>query len=176
MHTGFIALDESIETSINPSCRSHNAFVKCPTMHYFLTEMCTRVHISVTKWCIVGYGACALWDICNWSIEGIVLKRKYRNIDEIIVTDCIISYRNDKFLDGQWLNNISVSVPHLGSWCKMNNSFIFLFSDADSYQRIRKTMMPRQPRVCGPNRPPYECGDGLMGVWLRLMKNPDYAE
>ena len=33
---------------------SHNASDKYPTMHHFVTEMCTGVHISVTKWCIVG--------------------------------------------------------------------------------------------------------------------------
>ena len=41
---------------------------KYPTMHHFVTEMCTRVHISVTKWCIVGYEIGALWDWCNRSI------------------------------------------------------------------------------------------------------------
>ncbi|KAK2148181.1 hypothetical protein LSH36_511g01026 [Paralvinella palmiformis] len=25
-------------------------------------------------------------------------------------------------------------------------------------------------------RPIYECNDGLMSVWLRLLKNPDYAD
>ena len=34
-----------------------------PTMHYFVTEMCTCVHISITKWCIVGYLSNALWDL-----------------------------------------------------------------------------------------------------------------
>ena len=37
-------------------------------MHHFLTEMHTHVHISVTIWCIVGYGTGALWDLCNRSI------------------------------------------------------------------------------------------------------------
>ena len=36
-------------------------------MHHFVTEMCTRVNISVTKWCIMGYGTGALWDLCNRS-------------------------------------------------------------------------------------------------------------
>ena len=31
-------------------------------------NMCTRVHISVTKWCIVGYGTASLWDLCNRSM------------------------------------------------------------------------------------------------------------
>ena len=37
---------------------------KYPTMYHFGTEMCTHVHISITKWCIVG-----LWD---WCIVGFV--------------------------------------------------------------------------------------------------------
>ena len=43
---------------------SHNAPVPYPTMHHFVTEMCTHVHISVTKWCIVGYlpALAYLWD------------------------------------------------------------------------------------------------------------------
>ena len=34
-------------------------------MHRCVTEMCTPVHISVTKWCIVVYGTGAFWDCCN---------------------------------------------------------------------------------------------------------------
>ena len=47
----------------NPFYKSHNSLDKYPTMHHFVTEMCTHVHISVTKWCIVGYGIGALWDV-----------------------------------------------------------------------------------------------------------------
>ena len=50
---------------IDPSKKSHNASDKYLTMHHFVTEMCTYVHISVTKWCIVGHGTSALWDLCN---------------------------------------------------------------------------------------------------------------
>ena len=32
----------------------HNTPVPYRTMHHFVKEMCTCVHISVTKWCIVG--------------------------------------------------------------------------------------------------------------------------
>ena len=52
--------------SIDASHKSHNALNKYPTMHRFLTEMCTC--ISVTKLCIVGYGIGALRDLCNRSI------------------------------------------------------------------------------------------------------------
>ena len=56
---------------INPSHKSHNASDKYPTVtiHHFVTEMCTHVHISVTNWCIVGYGTGALLDLCNRSID-----------------------------------------------------------------------------------------------------------
>ena len=37
-------------------------------MHHLVTEMCTRVHISVTTWCIVGYSTGASWDLFNKSI------------------------------------------------------------------------------------------------------------
>ena len=53
---------------IEPSHKSHNASDEYPKMHHFLAEMCTHMHISVTKWCIVGYGTGALWDLRNWSI------------------------------------------------------------------------------------------------------------
>ena len=53
-----------------PSHKSHTAFDQYTTMHHFLTEMCTQVHISVTKQCIVGYWTGALWDyLCNRSIS-----------------------------------------------------------------------------------------------------------
>ena len=53
---------------IDPSHKSQNASVPYPTMHHFVTEMCTCVHISVTKWCIVGYLFDALWDLWDGCI------------------------------------------------------------------------------------------------------------
>ena len=49
--------------------KSHNAPVSCLTMHHFVTEMCTHVHISVTQWCIVRHETGALWDLCNISVD-----------------------------------------------------------------------------------------------------------
>ena len=40
--------------------KSHNAQLPFPTMHHFITEMCTCVHISVTKWCIARYLSSAM--------------------------------------------------------------------------------------------------------------------
>ena len=48
--------------------KSHNAPVPYPTMHHFVTEMCTYVHISVTKWCIVGCLSKGLWDFLDGSL------------------------------------------------------------------------------------------------------------
>ena len=39
-----------------------------PIMQSFVTEMCTHVHISVTKCCIAGYGTGALWDLRERSV------------------------------------------------------------------------------------------------------------
>ena len=53
--------------STDASHKTHNASGKYPTMCHFVTEMCTCVHFSVTKWCIVWYETGALWDLCNRS-------------------------------------------------------------------------------------------------------------
>ena len=39
-------------------------------MSHFVTQICTHARISVTKWCIVGYGAGTLWDLCNRCTAG----------------------------------------------------------------------------------------------------------
>ena len=49
----------------------HNAPIPYPTMHHFVTEMCTHVHFSVTKWCIVVYLSDALWDLWNGPIAKV---------------------------------------------------------------------------------------------------------
>ena len=48
--------------------KSHNATVPYSTMHHFVTEISTCVHISVTKRCIVGHLSNALWDVWVGSI------------------------------------------------------------------------------------------------------------
>ena len=55
-------------TRPDPSHKSHDAWDKYSTMHHFVIEMCTRVHISVTKCCTVGWGTGVSWDLCNRSI------------------------------------------------------------------------------------------------------------
>ena len=49
-------------------CNSIDGFHKSDKyakMHHFVTEMCIHVHVSVTKFCIMGYGTVALWDLCH---------------------------------------------------------------------------------------------------------------
>ena len=50
--------------------KSHNAQVPHTTMHHFVTGMCTCVHFSLAKWCIVGHLSNALWDLWDGSITG----------------------------------------------------------------------------------------------------------
>ena len=47
--------------------QSQNAPVPYTTMHHFVTEMCTGVHISVTQRCIVGYWSYSFWDLWDGS-------------------------------------------------------------------------------------------------------------
>ena len=55
--------------------KPHNAPVPYSTMHHFVTEMCTCVHISVTKWCIVGYLYNVLWEL--W--DGCIGQKKHQD-------------------------------------------------------------------------------------------------
>ena len=52
---GYVIQVDITGNTIYPVYKSHNAPVTYPTMHHFGTEMCTCMHISVTKQCIVGY-------------------------------------------------------------------------------------------------------------------------
>ena len=54
--------DRCATSTIDLLHKSNDAPVLYPTMHHFVTEMCTCVHISVTKWCIMGYLFTTLWD------------------------------------------------------------------------------------------------------------------
>ena len=53
---------------------SHNTLVPYPTMHHFVTEMCTYVYTSVTKCCIMGYFPDALWNLWGGSITPLQVK------------------------------------------------------------------------------------------------------
>ena len=50
------------DSSNIPISQTHN-IPQYPTMQHSVAEMCTHVHLSTTKWCIVGYMTSALWDL-----------------------------------------------------------------------------------------------------------------
>ena len=53
------------------SNRPISQYPRCICQISHSASFCSRnVHISVTKWCIVVCGTCALWDLCNWSTLG----------------------------------------------------------------------------------------------------------
>ena len=62
LHDGWCAF--SLDSSVDPSHKSHTALDKYPAMHNFVTEM----YISVTKWWIVGCGTILIW----WKFNFIV--------------------------------------------------------------------------------------------------------
>ena len=75
--SGLLSQVENYIDIIDLLHKSHNALVSYPTIYHFVTEMCTYVHISVTKWCIVVYLSDALWDLWDWSIGGNKIKPRY---------------------------------------------------------------------------------------------------
>ena len=72
--------------------------------HYFVTEMYTHEHISVTKWRVVENGTSASWDLCNRSIRIVTLF--YVIIIKINIPRCIIAC----------LNGIESIFPLLVEW------------------------------------------------------------
>ena len=67
-----LVLKPTYSSTIDPFHKSHNASVPYPIMHHFVTEMCTWVHISVTKWCFVGYLSDTLWALWDASIRPVL--------------------------------------------------------------------------------------------------------
>ena len=57
------SIDGLLVEQVHRSHKFHSASDIYPTMHHFVTEMCTHVHISVTNWCNVGCGTDAFWDM-----------------------------------------------------------------------------------------------------------------
>ena len=55
----------------DPFHKSHNALDEYPTMHHFVTEMCMHMHISVTKWCIMGLVHCGICE--SYQLARVIL-------------------------------------------------------------------------------------------------------
>ena len=62
--TNVIVYAENYSIQAYSSHKSQNGLENYPKMH-FVTEMCTHVQISVTKWCIMVYETGTLWDTWN---------------------------------------------------------------------------------------------------------------
>ena len=99
------------DATIDRLHKSHNAPFPYPTRHHFITEMCTCVHISVTKWCIVGYLPDALWDLWDGSIKLYYL---FIWCGQPVVTQKCVPYSN--FIE---------------SSCKLFRYFFVSYSEAD---------------------------------------------
>ena len=69
-------------------------------MYHIVTEMCTCVHISVTKWCIVGYLSRTLWDL--W--DGLLYLIYFPHIWKLYVQRC--DERHGNTIVKQCMNNI----------------------------------------------------------------------
>ena len=69
----------------------HQTYIYIYTaMHHFVTETCTHVHISVTKWCNMGYDTDAFWDLWDGRIGAIShTSSHYSNVT--CSSRCIIS-------------------------------------------------------------------------------------
>ena len=81
---------------IDPSHKSHNASDKYPIMRHFATEMCTHVRISVTEWCIVGYGTGASWYFWYMSISPGCIDIIVLQTELLIYSTVGLSYRTYK--------------------------------------------------------------------------------
>ena len=96
---------EWITISIDLLCKSHKAPVPYPTMHHFVTEMCTCVRISVTKWCIVGYLSKAIWNLWNgsmaslWEKMGCPVVFVSINLESLLIIVVRVCFHKSHFTD-----------------------------------------------------------------------------
>ena len=93
---------------IELSHKSHNAPLPYPTMHHFATE----IHISVTKWCIVGYLPDALLDLRDGQFCYHAIPTGFMTALDLQCTETvfnanygwILTYRIVLFLYSHWLH------------------------------------------------------------------------
>ena len=71
---------------------SDTGIVPNPTMHHIVTEMCTYVHISVTKWCIVGYFVWRIVGFVRWVYNYItVTSHERKGFSNHRQFDCLLN-------------------------------------------------------------------------------------
>ena len=70
----------------------------CTSLVSHNAPFCNRnVHLSVTKWCIIGYLSSALWDLWDGSIGW-----QKCHFNEIFIAGCAGSCHFNNFLCSQW--------------------------------------------------------------------------
>ena len=131
--------------SIDSYPKHHNAPDKYPTMHHFVTEMCTHVHISVTKRCIVGYGTGTPWEFLDliYCVERLDIistlshcTQHWNDLNgEIFITVwCTGSCHDNETKMSRWQKFSSLGAPKvviLTTWRKFCQHDIFvLMNDA----------------------------------------------
>ena len=92
-----VATNQPCIFRIVPSHKSQDARNTYPTIHQFVTEICTAtthtfvsetctvVHIPVTNWCIVGYCTGALWHLWDGYSKTVVATFTLWNFCESII-------------------------------------------------------------------------------------------
>ncbi len=111
------------------------------------------------------------WKTNKFTSLQIVIRMQEVTILLLITwQEVVLLLINTKSLYNNLKKKLSLRICTIHIHCAI--IYIIFFSEIDNYgyQRVRKQA------PCNPYNPPFDCGDGLMGVWLRLMKNPDYAD
>ena len=107
------------------TCHIWNTFTlsmphKETNLTMFVTNIpnCTHVHISVTKWCSVGYGTSALWDsnvqrvYSNYSIDGLMQDCGISSALAMeILQSCTMPLIWDNGLEKCWGRSITWTTP-----------------------------------------------------------------
>ena len=109
-----------LSTVADPYHKSHNAPVLYPTMHFFVTEMCTCVLISVTTWCIVGCLCDALWDLWDGYNDALVFPSPHK---QPVIRSFDIFYIA-KPIDKQVLNLKHYEAHVMYLWCHCEDEWV----------------------------------------------------
>ena len=88
-------------------------------------SLCNRnVHISVTKWCIVGYGTGAWWDLWDWSIMG---AQWWLLMPQILASPHQQLWYWQCRIGRSWVHEQGIQQPATISMCDIKYNYIFYF-------------------------------------------------
>ena len=135
---------------IDPSHESRNASDKYPTMQHFITEI---VRISVTKWCIAGYGIGTLWDYKIGILKAL-----------LILVKCPICLPYQLIHYGDVIMDISSQITSL------TIVYSTVYSDADQRKHQSSTSLAF---VRGIHRSQMASNAENVSIWWRHHMRPD---